>query len=63
MEHALLEMPPLRLTTELPMQEQQSPATTQVVNPYTEGEDWILLGRLDINGSSITGHEIPHLIS
>lgn len=63
MEHALLEMPPLRLTTELSVQERPSPATTRVVNPYTEGEDWILLGRLDINGSSITGHEIPHLTS
>lgn len=62
MEHALLEMPPLRLT-ELSVQERPSPATTQVVNPYTEGEDWILLGRLDINGSFITGHEIPHLTS
>lgn len=63
MEHALLEMPPLRLTTELSVQERPSPAPTQVVNPYPEGEDWILLGRLDTNGSSITGHEIPHLTS
>lgn len=41
MEYTLLKIPPLRLMIELLMQERRSPATTQVVNSYTEGKDWI----------------------
>ena len=63
MEYTLLKMLPLRLMIELLMQERQSPETTQVVNSYTEGKDWIPLIRGDINHSFITGQETPLLTS
>lgn len=51
------EMLPLRLMIELLMQERQSPATTQVVNSYTEGKDRISFIRWD------TGQEMSILTS
>lgn len=52
MEYTLLKRLPLRLMIKLLTQEMWSPATTQKVNSYTEGKDWIPLIRWGINHSS-----------